>query len=110
MVDAQAVDETFAEPPLDLHMGGVENRAVLLPQPGKGRDRKKAPVAAETVAPSDQPVVPVVGGIARRSRVVVGTQDRQDYSAVGVEVPVDIKVGRVRRRTAVLENVVPPPV
>src|SRR5712675_1995834 len=108
MIDAKSVYQTLGEPAPDLDMGGVEHRAVLLPQPGKRRDRKEAPVAADAVAPSGQPVVPVVGRIARRGGVVVGTEYRQDNSAVGVEIPVDIKVGRVRRRTAVLEHVAPP--
>jgi len=51
-----------------------------------------------------------IGRIARRRRVVVGTQHRQHDSAVGVEVPVDVKKRGERRTSAVLENVAPPPV
>ena len=42
---------------LHLDVGGVEDRAVLLAQPGQRGDREEPPVAAHAVAPADQPVV-----------------------------------------------------
>jgi hypothetical protein len=35
MIDAQAIDEPFVEPALDLGVRGVEDRAVLLAEPGQ---------------------------------------------------------------------------
>ena len=57
VVDAHAVDQALVEPALDLDVGGVEHRAVLLAQPGQRGDREEPPVAAHPVAPADQPVV-----------------------------------------------------
>ena len=115
VVDAQAVDQTFVEPALHLHMGGVEYRAVLLPQTGQRGDREEPPVAAYPAAPAGQTVVltivylaagaragPRCDGIAEVAEpqyvpvdhevvdIVVGTQDRQHDSAV-VQRPVDIE-------------------
>ena len=133
VVDAHAVDQTFVEPALDLDVGGVEHGAVLLAQAGQRGDREEPPVTAHPVAPADQAVVLAVvhlGGrcpnrypaqwdsrgrrAAVRPRRPRGSATSSSEPNTGntirpsSNVPVDVEVRRVRRVSAVLQDVPPP--
>jgi len=72
-------------------MGGIEDRAVLLPQPRQRGDGEEAPVAANAVPPSDRPVVRSIGGVTRRRGVLVGTPGQS--CGAGLSCPIVLADG-----------------
>src|SRR4051794_35605960 len=112
-------------------MGGIENGAVLLPQPGQRGDREEPTVAAYPAAPADEAVMLTVVHLAAGARacprrngitevaeaqyvavhhevvdIIVRTQNRQYDSAV-VQRPVDIEERGESRVATVFEDVPP---
>ena len=129
VIDAQPVDQTDVEPPLDLGMRRVEHLGLLDADPGQRGHREEPSVVELGVAapPRGQLVVLFVEGRGRRrhrqpelvvahlARVgvhldrafVVVAHDRHEEPA-GTGVPVDVEVRREAGRGSVLEDVPPP--
>ena len=83
VVDPDAVDQILLAPAGHLGVGGVEDRRVLLAQPGQPGHGEEPPVAQERLPPVDQPVVlavvhllrgPAPGAGGHREAMVVEVQ------------------------------------